>query len=242
MKIKKTISILLFTITTLLNAQNFEGKLTYSVDFKVSQKMLNMGMTKEILKSKMQSNGSWTDTIKTSYKDGFYKQLNLSTVNSWLIYRPDSNKLYTFQDGEDYNMCIVNEASIDLEHTMTGNMPVVTLLDTIVKYKEYELKMVEVKWQSGTYFYLYSKNHFKTNPEQFNGHIYDGFYEFLKISKALPIMTIKEVGKMMTITISLVKSKEDKISDLLFQIPKLEEDEELNSLNFGAGTIMKIKK
>ncbi len=238
---KKTITILLLTIATVLNAQNFEGTLTYSVDFKVSQKMLDMGMTKEMLRTKIQSERSWADTIKTSYKDGFYKQLNLSTDKSWVIYRSDRNKLYTFQDGEASDLCTVTDASIDLENKMTGKMPIVTLLDTIVKYKEYELKMVEVKWKLGSYFYLYSENHFKTNPEQYKGHIYDGLYEFLKISKSLPIKIIKEAGGMMTITIALSESNEDKIADTLFHIPELVKDEELNSLNFGAGTIMKIK-
>lgn len=240
-EMRKIITILLLTFTTVLNAQNFEGTLTYSVDIKVSQKMLDMGMTKEILKSKMESDGTWVGTIKTSYKNGFYKQLNLSTDNTWVIYRPDSNKLYVFQDGEASNLCTVNDASIDLEHKMTGKMPIITLLDTIVLFNEYELKTVEVKWGLGTYYYLFSEKHFKTNSEQFKGHIYDGYYEFLKISNSLPIMIIKEVGGMMTITTSLVESNKDKLSDSLFQIPELEVDEELNLLNFGAGIIMTIK-
>lgn len=238
---KKTITIILLTITTVLNAQIIEETLIYSVDFKVSQKMLDRGMTKEMLKIKMKSSGSWTDTIKTSYKGGFYKQLNLSTDKSWVIYRPDSNKLYTFQGGEASDWCTVTDASIDLENKITGKMPKITLLDTIVKYKEYGLKMVEVKWQSGTYCYLYSENHFKINPEHFKGHIYDGFYEFLKISSSLPIKIIKEAGGMITTTISLVESNKNKITDTLFQIPELIEDEDLNSFYFGAGTIMKIK-
>jgi len=237
----RTITILLLTITTALSAQNFEGTLTYSVDFKISQKMLDMGMTKEMLKSKMQSDGSWADTIKISYKEGFYKQLNLSSDNSWVIYRPDSNKLYTFQGGEASDICTVNDASIDLEQKMIGKMPSVSLLDTIVKFKEYQLKMVEVKWKSGTYFYLFDEKYFQTNPELYKGHIYDGYYEFLKIAKSLPIMIIKETGGMMTITMSLVKSNESKLTESLFKIPELVKDEELNSLNFGAGTIMKIK-
>ena len=120
---RKIITILLLTITTVLNAQDFEGTLTYFVDFKVSQKMLDMGMTKEMLKTRMESDGTWADTIKTSYKKGFYKQLNLSTDNSWVIYRPDSNKLYTFQDGEASDICTVTDPSVDLEHKMTGKMP-----------------------------------------------------------------------------------------------------------------------
>ena len=239
---KKTITILLLTITTILNAQDFEGTLTYFTDFKVSQKIIDMGMTKEMLKSKMKSDGTWADTIKTSYKKGFYKQLNLSIDNTWVIYRSDSNRLYTFQNGEASDICIVTDPSVDLEHKMTGKMPTVTLLDTLIKYEKYELKTVKVKWKSGTYYYLFDENHFKTNPENFKGHIYDGFYEFLKLSNSLPIQIIKEVGGMMTVTISLIDSAEYKINDSIFQIPELIEDEELNSFNIGTGKMMKIKE
>lgn len=239
---RKSITIILLTITTILNAQEFEGTLTYIVDFKVSQKMLDWGMTKEMLKTRMESDGTWADTIKTSYKNGFYKQLNLSTDNSWVIYRPDSNKLYTFQDGETSDICTVTNPAVDLEHKMTGKMPTVTLLDTLINYKEFELKMVEVKWKAGTYYYLFDEDHFKTNPEKFKGHIYDGYYEFLKLSNSLPIMIIKEAGGMTTITISLIDSFENKIDDSIFQIPELIEDEELNSLNIGTGKMMKIKE
>jgi len=239
---RKVIAIVLLTITTVLNAQDFEGTLTYFVDFKVSQKMLDMGITKEMLKSKIESDGTWADTIKTTYKNGFYKQLNLSTDNSWVIYRSDSNKLYAFQEGEASDICTVTDASIDLENKMTGKMPTVTLLDTLIRHQEFELKMVQVKWKTGTYYYLYDKNHFKTNPDSFKGHIYDGFYEFLKLSKSLPIMIIKEISGMMTTTISLIDSSEKKIDDSFFQIPELIEDEELNSLNIGTGKMMKIKE
>ncbi len=238
---RKTITIILSTITTILNAQDFEGTLTYSVDFNVSQKMIDMGMTKEMLKTRMQSDGTWADTIKTSYKKGFYKQLNLSTDNSWVIYRPDSNKLFTFQDGEASDICKVTDPSVDLEHKITGKMPTVTLIDTLINYKEFKLKMVEVKWKTGTYYYLFDDNYFKTHPENFKGHIYDGFYEFLKLSNSLPIVIIKKIGGMMSITISLIDSSENKINDSYFEIPELIEDETLNKLNIGTGKMMKIK-
>lgn len=241
---KTLITILLLAFALSSQAQSFVGTLTYTADFEVSQKMLDMGMTKDMIKSRLLADGTWADTIKTTYKNGFYKQLNLSANNSWSIYRPDSNRIYTFYSGEDSSMITVADPSIDLESKMTGNMPSVTLLDTIVQYGEYQLKMVEVKWKSGTYFYLYSENHFKANAEDYKGHIYDGLYEFLKISNAYPIKIIKKAGKMMVVTISLATSSEAEIDDSIFSVPEIEEDVEANSLIKGMNLgyeIMKIK-
>jgi hypothetical protein len=79
-------------------------------------------------------------------------------------------------------------------------------------------------------------------PENFKGHIYDGFYEFLKLSKSFPIEVYKKTANMLTIRLTLIDFREHKIEESLFQIPELIEDEELNSLNFGTDKIMKIKQ
>lgn len=240
---RKLITVLLLTITTVLNAQDFEGTLTYLADIKiVSQKMLDMGMTEEILKSKMEADGRWADTIKISYKNGFYRQLNLSAVKSWIIYRPDSNKLYTFQEGDASNICIVADASIDLENKMTGKMPTITLLDSLYSDDDYKLRAVEVKWSTGSYYYMFDENHFKVNPENFKGHIYDGFYEFLKLSKSLPIEIYKKTNDIIKVRLTLIESSNEQIDYSLFEVPELIEDESLNSFNTGAGKFMKIKK
>ena len=102
--------------------------------------------------------------------------------------------------------------------------------------------MVEVKWKAGTYYYLFDKNFFTANPDEFKGHIYDGFYEFLKISKSFPIIIIKHAGKVMTTTASLVEVSEQEINDTLFKIPELIEDDELISIDFGAGKMMRVKE
>lgn len=191
---KNTIAIILFIITTVSQSQDFEGDLTYFVDFQVSQKMIDKGVNKEILKGQMESEGVWADTIKSSYKAGFYQQLNLSKDKTWVIYRPDVKQLYTFQDGEDSDLCIITDASIDLEYQKTGEMPKVVLLDTLVKYQNYRLEVVQVTWKSGIYYYYFDKNHLRVNPEDFKGHIYDGFYAFLKLSKSLPIRIVKDAN------------------------------------------------
>ena len=87
--------IILLSLPAVLNAQNFEGTLTYVSDIEISQKMLDLGISKDDLIERMVNDGTWTDTISTAYSNGYYKQLNLSREKSWVIYRPDSNKIYT---------------------------------------------------------------------------------------------------------------------------------------------------
>ncbi|MCM8568574.1 hypothetical protein NE848_04240 [Gramella jeungdoensis] len=238
---RKIFTILLLAVAAQINAQSFEGTLTYTVDFELSEKMLDMGLTREMMKSRMEAEGTWADTVSTSYKDGFYRQLNLSPERSWLVYRPDDKKLYTFQEKEVSDICIVTDTSIDQEYEMTGEMPTLTLLDTIVEYKDYTLETVKVEWKSGTYYYLFDKEHFKVDPENFRGHIYDAFYDFLKISGSLPIRIVKEAGGMMSVNMDLVDASESEIDESIFEIPELIEDEELNSLSMGTGKMMRVK-
>lgn len=239
---KQIITLLFLVICFGIKAQSFEGTLVYSMDFEVSEKMANMGLTKEILKGKMAEDHSWSDTIKVTYKHGFYRQQSSSVFETKIIYRPDSNMLYTFQTGDASDICTVTDVSKDLEFKMTGEMPTVKLLDSIVEYDEYKLKVVEVKWKSGRYFYLFSENSFKANPEDYKSHIYDGFYEYLKLSKAYPVVIVKEAGGVMTVTMSLEYFTKENISNTIFDVPQLFEDEELEVLSSPMGKLMRIKK
>ena len=107
--------------------------------------MKSMGLTKKTMEKKLKNEDTWSDQITVTYKNGFYKQMNLSKNKIWIIHHPDSSKTYTFQEGELSDICIVQDVSRDMEFKQFGKMPSVNLLDTIVKYKKYNLKMVEVK-------------------------------------------------------------------------------------------------
>jgi hypothetical protein len=245
MQLKKTLTILiLLVISFSSNAQSFEGTLTYKMDFELSKKMKSMGLTKKTMEKKLKNEDTWSDQITVTYKNGFYKQMNLSKNKIWIIHHPDSSKTYTFQEGELSDICFVQDVSKDMEFKQFGKMPSVNLLDTIVKYKKYNLKMVEVKWKMGSYYYLFDENYFQTNPDDFKDHIFDGFYEYLKLAKALPIKIIKGGGTPMTITQSLIKAEEKEIDKAIFNIPELvEPDGENGDLlnNMGLGKMMKIK-
>lgn len=237
---KKVCIILLLALLTLgVKAQSFEGTITYVTELDI---MGVMGADKT-LKSKLKSEVNWIDTVRTTYKGGYYKQLNISSKkNVWNIYRSDSAKLYSFEDGEKSDFCIVKNTNEDTEFQLTGKMPSISLLDTIVEYKEYKLQMVEVKWKSGKFYYLFDKNYLIANPEKYKEHVYDGFYEYLKIAKSYPIVIIKEMGGVTKITISMIDFVKNSVEDSIFAIPDLESINDVETSKLEFGTIMKIKK
>lgn len=233
----------IFLLTTLLTfGQSYEGTLTYVTDIDVSEKLVKMGMTKQILLDKMKNEGSWSDTIRTTYKQGNYYTLLNNNPKSWSIYKADSNKIYSFQDGEVSDICTVTDASIDLEFTMTGKMPTVEKLDTTVSIDKVSCSIVRVKWKSGTYDYYYNQTELTVDGSLFAKHTNDGLAEFLKISNALPMRIVKSVNGMMAITMTLTKSKSEVIDEKLFIIPKLVPDENLNIVKIANRKIMKIEK
>ena len=235
--------LIIILLTTLLTfGQSYEGTLTYVTDIEVSEKLVKMGMTKQILLDKMKNEGSWSDTIRTSYKQGNYYTLLNNNPKSWAIFRADSNKIYSLQDGEASDICTVTDASIDLEFTMTGEMPKVDKLDTTVNIDGVSCSIVRVKWKSGTYDYYYNQTELKVDGSLYAKHTTDGWAEFLKISNALPRRIVKSVNGMMTITMTLTKSKPEVVDEKLFIIPKLVPDENLNIVKIADRKMMRIEK
>lgn len=237
------ITIILFTsLLSFGYGQSFEGTLTYVANLEISEKFAKMGMTKQILLDKMKKDGSWADTIRTSYKQGNYYTLLNNNPKSWSIYKAETNKIYSMQDGEVSDICTVTNASIDLEFTMTGNMPTIEKLDTTAIVDGVNSNIVRVKWKSGTYDYYFNSTKLTVNPSLFTKHILDGWAEFLKISNALPLKIVKTTKGMMVITMTLVSSKADVVDGKIFSIPQLVADKDLNIVKVANKEIMRIKK
>jgi hypothetical protein len=236
---KKLITVLLLFIINFCLGQSFEGVLTYKVDFEVSDKMKKMGITKEVLVDKMNKEGSWSDTIKISYRQGDYFAMMSTIPKSWMIYSAKTNKIYTLQEGEASDICAVTDASIDLEFEMTGKRPVITKLTNSAEVNGVTCEIVSVKWQSGTYQYFYNPADLIVDPALFEKHIYDGWAEFLKIAKALPVQIIKETP-MGSATLILVHKESKVIDKNLFDIPELKADEELNFMKLKNMEMMRI--
>jgi hypothetical protein len=236
----KLIAFILFTTNHLLS-QSFEGTLTYAIDIEVSESLEKMGLTKDLMINKMKEDGDWSDTIKTSYKQGnYYSSLN-NNSKRYSIYNADSNKIYVIQDLEGESICTVTDASIDLESTVTNKLPSITKLDTIVTINGIECNIVRVKWDNENYDYYYNSE-LKVEASLFSKHRYDGWAEFLKISNALPVKIVKNIPGTFIITFSLTNSKYEKVDDSLFNVPQLLYDEDLDLLKTANKKTMRVKQ
>jgi hypothetical protein len=221
--------------------QSFQGTLTYVTSVEISPKMEKMGMTKESLIEQMKKDGSWADTIKVVYKQGDYYTLPNSKPKSWAIYKAATNKIYSMQDGEAKDLCTVTDASIDLEFQMMGKMPTVQKLDTTVMIDNMPCGIVRVKWKTGSYDYYFNSSKLMVNAGLFSKHVYDGWAEYLKISNSLPLRIVRKTNGVMTLTMSLISSKEEEVSDKFFVIPTLIADKDLNLIKTGNKETMRIK-
>lgn len=242
--LKLIITIVFIFITNLIFGQSFEGTLVYKINYQIEipKQLEKMGVTKEILIEKMKKEGTWADSIKTTYKNGNYLTSTNSTPQTWSIYKPETNKLYSFQNGDASDICTVTDASIDLEFEMTGNKPIIAKLDTSAMINGVTCEAVRVKWRTGTYDYYYNNSTLKVDPKLFENHIYDGWADFLKISKALPICIMKSTKGFGKVTFTLVSQKCETIKENLFQIPQLVPDKDLNIVKIGNRELMRIKK
>lgn len=239
MKIKLFL-ILLFS-ASLSQAQSFQGTLTYVTDFELSEKVKAMGITKESLLDKMIKEGSWSDTVRMTYKQGNYYCLPNKEPKSFSIYKAETNKIYMID--EETGICKIKDASIDYEFQLTGHKPVIKKLDTVVVINGNKCDVVRVKWDGEEYHYYYNPLKLKVNPELFSRHLYDGWAEFLKISKALPVRLVKVTKGMMTVTMTLVDVKEKEVNSNLFKIPALVADKELNAAKPASNmVVMRVKK
>ncbi|HYF03933.1 MAG TPA: hypothetical protein VEC36_11185, partial [Patescibacteria group bacterium] len=232
---KLIMTAILFLTTELLYGQSFEGTLVYKADFEfhISEKMAQMGITEEMMKEKIKNDGSWSDSIKTSYKQGEYITYTNSIPQSWSVYKQKDNKLYSFQNGEASDICTVTDASIDLEFQMTGNKPTIEKLDTLVELNGMKCEVVRVRWQAGIYDYYYNNSFLNVNYKLFEKHVYDGWADFLKISNSLPVKIVKSVNSLTTVTLTLVRHSQQTIDPKLFTIPKLVTDKDLNIFKTG---------
>ncbi|MBL0745655.1 hypothetical protein [Chryseolinea lacunae] len=240
---KQLLTFLLLCTTLLSQAQSFEGTLVYKVDYQlnVSEKMKARGITAEQIMERMKSDGSYTDTIRSTYKQGNYRSDINSNPRAWLIYRNDANKLYTFQDGEAKDICTVSDMSVDLELKATGNKPAITKLDTTATVDGVPCEIVRVKWKTGSYDYYFNKTKNTIDPALYAKHIYDGWSDYLTIAKALPLKIVKRVGKLSAVTLTLVSQKTGPVDDTLFKLPKLVEDKDLNIIKLPNSEMMRIK-
>lgn len=237
MKTSKNIIILLLLISTVTFGQNFEGTLTYSTDISLSSKMKEMGLTKEILMDKMKEENSFSSKINYSYKSGNYlmEMVDNGTTSKYI---GEKNTIYTRQKNDD--LIIGVDAGIDLENEMFGTTPKIEIKETDVIILDKKCSKVVVTWKTGIYEYYFNSGFLKMDSNLYKNHKYDMWFEYLKISNALPLRIVKKTGGMMTLTMDLISINETQIDLKRFDLPKMKIDEEMSKYVPKNQTVYKI--
>jgi hypothetical protein len=221
---KKITFILLVLITTIAFGQNFEGTLSYKTDIELSDKMKKMGLTKEILMKKMQEENSFSSKINYSYKGNNYL-IEMADNGTTSKYIGEKNTIYTREKDDDLIVAI--DASIDLENLMFGTSPKIEKQETDVIILGKKCEKIVIIWKTGVYEYYYNSEFLKMSPELYKNHKYDMWFEFLNISKSLPLRIVKKVNGMMTIKMDLIDYNQTEIDSKNFELPKMKLDKEL---------------
>lgn len=221
-------------------AQSFEGTLTYVQDFELPKSFLDMGIDKETFLKEMKKKPDWYDSITVSYKGGDYYWFTNGKPKLWKIYKSATNKIYTFSTTRDGEICTVQDA-VDLTLEGGPDKPETSQPDTSAMINNYACKLVRMKWKMSSVEYYYNGGVAKVNPDLFAQHSYEGFAEFLKISKALPVRISRGVmGMKLYHTLVAVKPKT--VSSDIFNLPTLVADPDLNLLKMPGMEVFRVKK
>jgi hypothetical protein len=227
---KKIIVFLVFLLAFKGNAQSFEGKLEYIVSTEILGDGMVQGISKNKLIEKLKSQGEIpVDTLTYIYsaKGDFVSISKYGDIDMITNYIKKDNLLYHFVG--DLNIVSAIDVTIDLEEKL-GNPPVVTKTDKKEKIGDLECSVVEVKWKTGTYRYYFSDTILKVDPELFKAYNYDQFYEFLKISKSLPVKIEKITKDFYKSTYLLHSYTPQKIDKAVFTIPRMKEDKAMSNI------------
>ncbi len=238
------VSLIFFPFAGLLKGQPFEGTLTYKAEYKfdISPDMEKMGVTKDVLVQKMKEDGTWSDSIRVTYKrDNYILYTNFSPA-AWTIYKGETNKLYSFQENNPEGICTVTDASMDLEEVMTGMKPAIGKTGDKIDVNGRMCEVVRVAWKSGSYDYYYDSTSFKVDTSFYTNYIYDGWAGYLKISHALPVRIVKSIIGIGTVTLTLTSYKAESVDDKIFDLPELVPDKDLNKIRLANRELMRIKK
>ncbi len=204
--------------------QNFEGVLTYSMTIEFSGNMEGVVPNVDVYKKKLKETASFSKETTYTYKGGDYR-VDMVDTGTTMIYRNKENTIYTKE--RNYNKFIVTEADIDLEKQMFGALPDIAQVETDVTILGRKCNKVVISYRAGVYEYYYAKGFLKMDPVLYKGHTYNRWYEFLKISNALPLRIVKNTLGM-SVIMDVVKIDTTEIDMKLFDIPKINLNKEMS--------------
>lgn len=199
---QKIFSALLFVcINTICFAQSFEGKITYENSFKSKIP----GATDQQLTEMM------GPVIEYFIKGGEYKTQTNGTILQWQLYNTSENKLYTKMSNNE--AAIWNDVTVNTDSVLTSEIHL-----KAIEILGHSCDELVLNCKSGVQKYYYNSK-FPLDPNLFEKHVYGNWYEFVKVSKAIPLKMIID-SQQFTLVSTATSVEPSKIDAKLFVLPE----------------------
>jgi hypothetical protein len=221
-----------------LGGQSFEGILRYKVDLELAEPLKKKGITREMVLQKITVESPWAEEIEIAYKGGNYRTTMITNPLTWSIYKGETNRIFTMNNGMGADLCAVTDASLDLD--AAGFQ--LSKRNQIVKIGQYTCQVVRLTWKTVVYDYYFSPAHFKADPDLYDRHTFEGWNAYLRAARALPIRIIKTTPGVLSITLTLVEGRAEQVPDSLFELPELVTDPTLEVAKTATRTLFRIRK
>jgi hypothetical protein len=199
---KKLFALMIITLISISNyGQEFEGKITYSIHYKSKNKQVSGQHLTSMMGSKQEY----------YIKGGSYKSDMNGSFMQWQLYINKDNKLYNkFSNSEVFKWSdglAVHDPISDVE-----------LNKDVVEILGYTCDEIIFTTKNGVHKY-YFNNELKVNVALYENHKFGNWYEYLKLSKSLPLKTIFDNNQFTVVSVATeVTSMKLKSTD--FELPK----------------------
>jgi hypothetical protein len=198
---KHLLTILMTVISVPVFGQTFEGKITYQNSY--TSKLPNV--------QDQQFNSMMGTTQEYIIKGGDYKSSSNGTLVQWQLYINKDNKLYNKMSNSEtifWNDGITNPDSII---SVVINKGVTEILG-------YKCDEVILACKSGVQKYYFNQK-IAVDVSLFKNHLYGNWYDFLKVSKSLPLKSVIETQQFTLVSVA-TDIKEIKLDDKEFRLPE----------------------
>ncbi|WP_235954573.1 hypothetical protein [Cyclobacterium salsum] len=198
---KHILTILLSVITATVFGQTFEGEITYQNSY--TSKLPNIETE--------QFNTMMGTTQKYSIKIGDYKSSSNGSLFQRQLYINKNNKLYNKMSNSE--TVYWNDANINPDSIIN-----IELNEDVTEILGYKCDEVVLYCLSGVQKYYYNQE-IGVDISLFKNHLFGNWYDFLKVSKSLPLKSIIE-NQQFTLVSVATEIKEMKLDKQEFQLPE----------------------
>jgi len=216
--------LIFFGAFTFNYGQSFEGKLTYKVAFELeidSLKKIGIEMSRKQIIERLKHTGEYHDTITVTLKKGDYLKEYNSRLLKKVLYKSDSNKIYTFQNNSNHET-VLNLKAVNsiLNRAKTPKIKKVDSLKVIhgINCKLITLNTID---EIGKEYYFYNSDVATLDPAVFKYHKYEYFNSIVEQTNAYPLEIVKPLSPFFSVRMTLVSISKEKVSNQIFDIEKI---------------------